>query len=323
MQLNLTENIYNFLKYMELIETCSPLTIKSYKKDLEQAFSSSNKLRMPARKGAPGNIHHSERLVDESQLLGLAREALTSWGPLSPASRNRKASVLKSFFNYLFREKLIQKPLADLIYTTKVPKKIPNYISVDEALAVLRISFDRDRLLFLLLYGGGLRVSEACQLKWKNVDLNQKLLRILGKGRKERLVALPDMAIEELKAELKKVRRKKLESESDSPYIWGAQELNQRTAYSMIRNLGIKSQLIRPLHPHALRHSFATHLLSSGANLRTLQELLGHQSLTATEKYTHLGVDQLARTMETNHPLGQRSSTMKSPKTKVKTENKN
>ncbi len=136
-------------------------------------------------------------------------------------------------------------------------------------------------------------MSEACQLKWTNVDLEKKILRILGKGQKERLVALPDLTITELKR-----------TNQSEIYVWGSKELNQRTAYSMIRTLGAKANLLRPLHPHALRHSFATHLLSSGANLRTLQELLGHQSLSATEKYTHLSVDQLARTMEKSHPLG-------------------
>ena len=90
----------------------------------------------------------------------------------------------------------------------------------------------------------------------------------------------------------------------NNEYVFGETALNPRTAYEMIRQSGARAGLLQPLHPHALRHSFATHLLSSGANLRTLQELLGHESLTATEKYTHLGIDQLARTMERVHPLG-------------------
>lgn len=269
---------------MEFIETCSPLTIKSYKKDLEQAFTTTP-------------------LLSEAQLLATAREALTSWGDLSPASRNRKASTLKSFFGYLFREKIIARPLGDLIHAGKVPKKIPNYLSVDEAVAVLKTAEGKNRLLFLLLYGGGLRVSEACQLKWTHVDLQKNLLRILGKGGKERLIAIPELTTAELK-----------KHQAHEPYIWGKQELNQRTAYSLIRNLGKSANLLRPLHPHALRHSFATHLLTSGANLRTLQELLGHQSLAATEKYTHLSVDHLARVMERSHPLGDMAEEMKSRK---------
>ncbi|HWU44604.1 MAG TPA: tyrosine-type recombinase/integrase, partial [Bdellovibrio sp.] len=87
-------------------------------------------------------------------------------------------------------------------------------------------------------------------------------------------------------------------------FVFGEEALSQRRAYEMVRQSGVRAGLLKPLHPHALRHSFATHLLSSGANLRTLQELLGHESLQATEKYTHLGIDQLARTMEQLHPLG-------------------
>ncbi len=125
MGLMLQQNMYKFLKHMEFVETSSPLTIKSYKKDLEQAFSDLASLNRP---------------VTEDQILSRTREALTAWGPLSPASRNRKASTLKSFFNYLFRERLIQKPLGDLIHAAKVPKKIPDYLSVDEAISVLHKS---------------------------------------------------------------------------------------------------------------------------------------------------------------------------------------
>lgn len=266
----------NFLKFLETVESASPHTLKSYKIDLKQAFGVTKK-------------------ASEDSLLSLAREAQTGWGALSPASRNRKAASLKSFFHFLFAQKLISRPLAELIHAARVPRKLPHYISVDEAVATLKTAVGKERLLFLLLYGGGLRISEACELKWKNVNLEQKTLLILGKGGKERLVALPTLTAQELALSIR---------ESDS--IWGAAPLNVRTAYDLIRNLGAKTGLLRPLHPHALRHSFATHLLASGANLRTLQELLGHQSLQATERYVHLDIDQLARTMDKHHPLAKK-----------------
>ncbi|MNT36365.1 Tyrosine recombinase XerD [compost metagenome] len=101
----------------------------------------------------------------------------------------------------------------------------------------------------------------------------------------------------------------KKQNDDDGAFVFGNEALNPRTAYEIIRQSGLRAGLLQPLHPHALRHSFATHLLSSGANLRTLQELLGHESLQATEKYTHLGIDQLARTMENIHPLGSKLKT--------------
>lgn len=279
--IKIQENAAKFLKSLETIDSASPLTVKSYKKDLEQAFGFSF-------------AEKSSLSLPEDELLSQARKAMMKWRGLSPASRNRKAATLKSFFNYLHREKKIDRNLSSQIMSPKVPKRLPNYIGVDEAIGILKIAKDKkDRLLFLLLYGGGLRVSEACNLKWSQVDLPSHTLRIIGKGGKERIAALPVTVISELK-----------NTKNKSEFIWGESALNPRTAYEMIRKLGIKSGLMRPLHPHVLRHSFATHLLSSGANLRTLQELLGHKSLAATEKYTHLTVDQLARTMNQHHPLG-------------------
>jgi integrase/recombinase XerC/integrase/recombinase XerD len=297
-QLNLSELASNYMKYMENIEASSPLTLRAYRLDLGQAF---------------GGIWETEKkrqraLISTDQLLAAARSAQMAWGKLSPASRNRKFSTLKSFFGYLLKEGHIDRDLSVLIHTPKVPKRIPHYLSVDEVMAALK-SFDQEdppvpeqKLLFLLLYGGGLRVSEACSLQWKDVDLSVHVLRVQGKGGKTRLVALPHSVIKVLKP-LKKRSQKK--------YIWGDQELNTRTAYEWVRSRGIKAGLVRPIHPHALRHSFATHLLTSGANLRTLQELLGHESLQATEKYTHLGVDQLARTLEKHHPFSRQNNLLR------------
>jgi integrase/recombinase XerC/integrase/recombinase XerD len=170
-------------------------------------------------------------------------------------------------------------------------------------------SFDRDpepkpleKLLFVIIYGSGLRVSEACALEWRNIDLHKRVLRVAGKGGKERLVPLTAFA-----AQLLQTR-----STPAGSSLWGPQGLSARVAYNWIRERGAKAGLLRPIHPHALRHSFATHLLTSGANLRTLQELLGHESLQATQKYTHLGIDHLARTLESHHPLGDKTTTKKS-----------
>lgn len=274
---------------MDFVKSSSPLTLKAYRKDLEQAFGNADKIE-------------AIKSLTESEVLGLARGALNVWASLSLSSRNRKTATLKSFFGWAYQEQLTERDLSTLIICPKVPKKLPHFLSVDEALAVLH-SYDRepesntklrDKAMFLVLYGGGLRVSEACNLKWTDVHFSTRTLRLTGKGGKERLVILPSLAIEVLQ---------KLRKDSTDDFVFGIEALNPRVAYEWVRQRGAKAQLMKPLHPHALRHSFATHLLSSGANLRTLQELLGHESLQATEKYTHLGVDQLARTLETHHPL--------------------
>ncbi|HEY8271004.1 MAG TPA: tyrosine-type recombinase/integrase [Pseudobdellovibrionaceae bacterium] len=291
--LNLSDSLTKYLKYMDFVKSSSPLTLKAYKKDLEQAFDLKN---------SSSSLKKLKNL-NEAELLVLTREALNGWACLSLSSRNRKSATLKSFFNWAYQEQLTEKNLAIQITCPKVPKKIPHFLSVDEALAVLH-SYDskdvslqnlRDKALFLVLYGAGLRVSEACNLEWADIQFSSRSLRLVGKGGKERLVILPKLAIEILQ---------RLQRISNDKFVFAAAEaLDPRVAYEWVRSRGAKAQLMKPLHPHALRHSFATHLLSSGANLRTLQELLGHESLQATEKYTHLGIDQLAQTLETYHPL--------------------
>ena len=284
--------VSKYMKFMENIEACSPQTSRAYKVDLEQAYGI---------KSSP--------VFTEDDLLKASKQAMMRWGPLSPASRNRKGATLKSFLGYLHKEGLIQKNLADQIHSPKVPKKIPNFISADEAVSVIN-SFDRDenvdqvqiqkeKALFLLLYGCGLRVSEACSLLWKNFDFSKRVILVRGKGDKERLVVMPKTIVALLKA-------LKGSLKSSDKFLFGEKALNTRTAYEWTRARGIKAGLLKGLHPHALRHSFATHLLSSGANLRTLQELLGHESLQATEKYTHLGTHELARMMEKHHPLSKK-----------------
>lgn len=296
----LLESIDKYLKFMDFVKSSSSLTLKAYKIDLEQAFGPLSPKKPPLK-----------NTYTETEILALSREALNRWAGLSLSSRNRKSSTLKSFFSWAYQEKLTDRDLSTQIISPKVPKKLPHFLSVDEALAVLH-SFDkkdlsvgniRDKALFLVLYGGGLRVSEACNLKWSDVHFSTRSLRLKGKGNKERLVILPKTALETLQT---------LRNLSDEDYVFGNEPLNPRTAYEWVRTRGAKALLMKPLHPHALRHSFATHLLSSGANLRTLQELLGHESLQATEKYTHLGVDQLARTMENHHPLSLGTSLRKS-----------
>ena len=143
-----------------------------------------------------------------------------------------------------------------------------------------------------------MRVSEACALKWSDVNWTQKHLRILGKGSKERLVVLPQ-SIWKLLEDAKTLQK---DTQTNKRIF----SFSTRTAYEKVKSWGKKAKLLKPLNPHALRHSFATHLLADGTNLRTLQALLGHSSLQATQKYTHLNLEQLAQTLKERHPLGKK-----------------
>jgi site-specific recombinase XerD len=316
----LADKACKYLNYMALVQSVSPQTVRAYASDLDQAY----KIRKlgefavdldstPPCSFSPFRSGRLEKLtatLNPDVLLKMSREALTEWSALSPASRNRKSACLKSFLHWLYQEGHIDRDLSDQIYSPKVPVRLPHFISLDEALAVLKAVEDevekakndkskktavQKRALILLLYGGGLRVSEACNLKWTDLQRNKNVIRILGKGSKERLVAVPKAVMIAIGALPRKTE-----------FLFGQNPLNTRIAYSLVREAGQRAQLIKPLHPHALRHSFATHLLASGANLRTLQELLGHSSLAATQKYTHMSIDQLARTMEKHHPLAGR-----------------
>lgn len=286
MTLDLANEISKYLKYMENIESASPHTLRAYRLDLRQAFG-------------PLESLHKSPIIQEKDLKSLLRKAVLGWSHLSPKSRNRKIASLKSFLNHLFEERKIESALGLSLNSPKIPKKLPNFITLDEVFSVIKAleklsekNAPQIRLLFFLLYGAGLRISEACSLSWKNIDLQASRLCVLGKGGKERWVALPKPVVSLLKSQ-----------RTTCEYVFGDDPLDTRKGYEWIRSLGASAGLIRPLHPHALRHSYATHLLSSGANLRVIQTLLGHTSLQATEKYTHLSLDHLHQSLEAHHPL--------------------
>jgi integrase/recombinase XerC/integrase/recombinase XerD len=220
---------------------------------------------------------------------------------LSNSSKARRVASLKSFLRYLEGEGLVKEDLSSRLRSPKVTPKLPRHLSVDEVLAitaVLKANVDQGVAnaepqvrLFLLLYGAGLRLSEALDLKWSQTSADGRTLRVMGKGGRERLANLPDGVARHFR------------SFPRTPGHVVADQLSPRVAYEWIRQLGVQAGLLRPIHPHALRHSFATHLLTGGADLRILQELLGHVSLAATQKYTHLDLDHLSYQMEMHHPL--------------------
>jgi site-specific recombinase XerD len=312
---DLMKLIAKFLNYQVFTQNSSNLTSKSYANDLNQfltplkvgriIFKGSKYVLITDEVPLNGKLGAKSALKSdiENHISELIRMAQIEWGPLSPASRNRKYSTLKSFFKWAHEDGHLKKNYGELLLSPKVPQKIPHFISIDEVMSLLK-SFNkgqsktkiRDRALILLLYGGGLRVSEACNLKWEDVDMKSRSLTVKGKGGKSRKVILVDLAAKALE-----------KMDRSNKYVFGQKAIDTRTAYEIVRQSGVQAGLLKPLHPHALRHSFATHLLSNGTDLRILQELLGHESLTATQKYLHLSLDNLARTMEANHPLGDKS----------------
>jgi site-specific recombinase XerD len=285
---NWNGQVSKYLKYMENIESCSNHTLRAYSRELTQLIS---------------YLHENS---SEDEILLSIRSFLSKVTELSPASRNRRAAVFKSFFKWLYEKEELKYDLSQRISLPQVPRKIPHFISADEAISILKsystdpsLSELKDKTLFCLLYGSGLRVSEACQLRWNDINWENSQILIIRKGGLEQWVPIPKIT-QDILMQLKR--------KSSEVYIFGSKALHTRIAYEWVRKRGSQAGLLNPLHPHSLRHSFATHLLSSGADLRSLQELLGHKSLQTTQKYTHLSMQELAQTIDQHHPLTKKRS---------------
>jgi integrase/recombinase XerC/integrase/recombinase XerD len=227
------------------------------------------------------------------------------WSGLAPSTHQRKIACLKSFGKFLQRRQVLSEPIENQLFSPKLPVKIPRYLTVDECLQcasfILKnphedLKKQQTQQTFFLLYLLGLRVSEAVNLKWKDFDFPRQTLRVIGKGSKQRVVAFPKV-LESLL----------IDTQTQSEYVI-PRPMSSQKAYTLMRQLGERVGLNKILNPHALRHSYATHLLSDGISLRALQGLLGHTSLTATQKYTHLSIDHLSRIIDSQHPLAKRIS---------------
>lgn len=228
-------------------------------------------------------------------------------------SRARKLASIKAFYKFLVRQKVLTSSPAKLVKTPRLPKTLPKVIPVDELFALLEMPSTktvlglRDRAILELLYAGGLRISELCGLNVGDVDRSGRIVRVMGKGRKERLVPVHPKAVERLNDYL--MRRGELLAEPHKHQAPEAMFLNFRggrlTPRSIARHLDtyvLECALARKVSPHALRHSFATHLLAGGADIRSIQELLGHASLSTTQKYTAVTFEQLQAVYDKAHP---------------------
>ena len=234
----------------------------------------------------------------EQEIKFLIQKNITKNSKWKNATRSRKLASARTFIKWLTKEKYLKEDFRHLFKSPKPEQQIPFFLSVDEVLVIIelfkkkKLVSPEDKTLFFLIYGGGLRVSEACQLKNKNIDWHHKTIKIKGKGGKYRFIFLPEYAFSSLSA----IR-------NNHEYFFGHKALSERKAYDKIKRIGKLAGFSKTLHPHALRHSFATHMLRGGSEIRVLQELLGHKTLTATQKYTHLDLAYLDKTLENFHPL--------------------
>ena len=238
-----------------------------------------------------------------------------SHGGLEKASIARKLSTVRSFLKHAVRDGRLESSPAEGIPTPRVPKPLPKTLTVDEIFALLdRIQEDdlasmRDRSILELLYAAGLRVSELVALDLEDLDLSTRTVHVVGKGGKERLVPFGSKAELALKAWLKTsqpLRTKASAGEAVFLNLRGGRLTDRSIRRVLDRRLREAASFAR-LSPHALRHSFAPPMLGSGADLRAIQELLGHASLSTTQRYTHVSTDALMRVYDKAHPRAHRS----------------
>ncbi len=234
----------------------------------------------------------------------LARSQTPNGQRLSPTTLARKQSTLRTFFSWLNRHRPSQENPAALLQNPKLPKWLPKAIDVDSVIALLtppkgnNIREARDHAALLLLYGLGLRLAEASGLLANNLDLDDGTARVTGKGNKDRVIPVPQGCLPGL------MRYRGLRTPSTSPFFLigrGERRLSDRTIARAVDRLALKT-LGQKITPHQLRHSFATHLLAGGANLREIQELLGHNNLSTTQRYTKITAERLFSVYDQAHP---------------------
>jgi len=284
------EHLEKFLKFLEVSRGASSHTVRAYRKDLELFFE---------------NIHEGEEPT-LSDVRAFLSEEIGRGSAKSSAAR--RLSSLRSFFKFLHREGYIAANPAKLVPSPKLPRQLPKFLSVDEAFDLVQMPEGqgfvpaRDRAILELAYSSGLRVSELSGLNLDDLNIEEALVRVRGKGKKERLVPVGTKALDALRTYL--AERLLMHTETEALFLskqrkrFGDRGIRRIvTKYS--RGLAMGSKVT----PHTLRHTFATHLLLGGADLRVIQELLGHSSLSTTQKYTHLDIAHLMDVYDKAHPL--------------------
>ncbi len=304
--------IAKFLNYLRFQRNASPHTLRNYTSDLQQFLSHLTHTPEGEPRSAP-ELDQVDNLTIREFLGALYQKRN------SKSSVARKLATLRSFLKFLSAQGAIQTNPAKIVASPKLESRLPDYISID-AIAHLIETPDadtdlgkRDRAILELLYGAGLRVGELVGLNLGDISIGEGLIKVVGKGRKERIVPFGKRAAEALESYFP-VRAKRVRirtssrtgshaSEGDAVFLnFRGGRLTARSVGNIVdRYVGQLAQRLK-VHPHTLRHSFATHMLNAGADLRAIQELLGHESLSTTQKYTHVSAEQLLRIYQSCHP---------------------
>lgn len=281
----------DFSDYLRLEKAASVHTLKNYLADLNHL------IRFLKERGSV------DLLKVDAQILRSYVASL--FGKLEPASIARRLSSVRAYYRFLLKKGVLELSPAEDLTLPKLPKKLPRFLVQDEAKALMEAEAGRegpgtlrDVAILEILYGTGIRVGELAGLKFQDMDLGEAWVRVRGKGNKERIVPLGGKAMAALRAYLQE------RGTGPGPLFLNPQgaRLTERSIQRIVKRRALRAGIVKRTTPHTLRHSFATHLLEEGADLRGIQELLGHSSLSTTQKYTQVSVQHLMEVYDKAHP---------------------
>ncbi|MBZ4190466.1 site-specific tyrosine recombinase XerD [Niabella beijingensis] len=295
----------SFQAYLKLEKSLSGNSTEAYMRDVEKL---TDYLQTQSLALAPADI----TLKNLQGFLAWIAEL-----GMQPASQARVISGIRAFYRFCLMENIVQQDPALLLEAPKTRRSLPDVLSfeeIEQLLSVIDLSKPegtRNKAILEILYGCGLRVSELVNLRISQLYLDVGYVRVIGKGDKERLVPVGDAAARYVKIYLKEIRNHLTVKPGNEDIVFlnkrGAQ-LTRVMIFLIIKDLAAKAQIQKTISPHTFRHSFATHLIEGGANLRAVQEMLGHESITTTEIYTHLDREFLRKTLDQFHPLFSKNS---------------
>lgn len=287
-----------FIEYLQIEKNCSQYTVEHYHQDITDFFMFMDEQAISGVE----NVQYSDVRIYLTKLYDKR---------LSRRTVARKISCMRSFYKFLLREKRVGENPFSLVSMPKAKKRLPEFFYEEE----LDLLFDacemdmplgnRNKALLELLYGTGIRVSECCKIQLRDLDFYLSTVLIHGKGRKERYVPFGSFAHDALETYIETARMELLKGKEDHGYLFvnfRGGPLTDRGVREILNKMFEKSALQGKIHPHKLRHSFATHMLNNGADMRTVQELLGHAYLSSTQVYTHVTNEHLRRTYMSSHP---------------------
>lgn len=288
------ESIEEFLDYLLIDKKYSPNTIESYRRDLKHYY---------LYQVEHGIAFQEIKKEDIRQYLKELQKA-----KMSDKSISRNISSIRTFYKFLLVEKIITRNPIELIELPKTKKTLPSVLSIEEVDRLLDIAVvdpfsSRNKAMLELMYATGLRVSELINLKVKDIDLDEALVKTMGKGSKERVIPIGDYALHAIECYLKYDREQLLKRRMND-YLFlnnHGNGLTRQGFFKILKKIAKEKEIETIFSPHTLRHSFATHLLNSGADLRSIQELLGHSDISTTQIYTHVS-NELLKENYKNHP---------------------